>query len=618
MRARRRAARSTGSPSGKASLYYDTKAQYVWALAFAGPDALRRRRGFPARSTGSAAAGKGERVHATPDAHVRALFVDAQGPRLGRHLGLGPRAAHRQGRPRRDRSTTPPSPRSPRSPADAIGPGLGRRAARRTCRRLGERADLRARRGAAPASRRRLGAPSEDDDTSKPEVSVSRLGARGSRPPRGSARGGYSSEVAPLRGGRAAARGLDERRGGRLRPRARRRRARRARGDRAQGQALRAAARQRWSLVRTFDEKQVTFVAGRRRRHERVERRLPAPAGARSAASTSRPSRTRARTSRFGAFRWEGDVAVAARKRRVRVPLRRVVRRPTRRGAPGRAWASGAHAAARSQAPDGRFLQWKARMSARTATQRPVVRRTEAAYRNRNAAPVVETLERPGAGGGPGAVGLERHQRLRDGRRRTRRGSSRASRSPSPRARRASSSGRATGRCSGRRPTRTATPLVYELEFRPVGGPKWILLRKDLRETFYSFDSTSLPDGDYVFRVTASDAESNPGRRARPTTRESAPVRIDNTPPGDPRVSPAPDGSLEVEATDAASPILEAEYSVDAKKWIRVEPKDGLVRFADGDLRRSGSRADARGALPARPRHRRGAQRRDVRRSSAP
>ena len=27
---------------------------------------------------------------------------------------------------------------------------------------------------------------------------------------------------------------------------------------------------------------------------------------------------------------------------------------------------------------------------------------------------------------------------------------------------------------------------------------------------------------------------------------------------------------------DAASPILEAEYSVDAKKWIRIEPKDGL------------------------------------------
>ena len=27
---------------------------------------------------------------------------------------------------------------------------------------------------------------------------------------------------------------------------------------------------------------------------------------------------------------------------------------------------------------------------------------------------------------------------------------------------------------------------------------------------------------------------------------------------------------------DAASPILEAEYSLDAKKWMRIEPKDGL------------------------------------------
>ena len=44
---------------------------------------------------------------------------------------------------------------------------------------------------------------------------------------------------------------------------------------------------------------------------------------------------------------------------------------------------------------------------------------------------------------------------------------------------------------------------------RPAGS-KWIVLRKDVRESFYSFDTTSLPDGEYVFRVTASDAESNP------------------------------------------------------------------------------------------------------------
>src|SRR4030095_1411675 len=100
------------------------------------------------------------------------------------------------------------------------------------------------------------------------------------------------------------------------------------------------------------------------------------------------------------------------------------------------------------------------------------------------------------------------------------------------------------------------------------------LLRRDLRAAFYAFDATSLPDGEYVFRVTASDAEANPAD-AKTTIRESVPVRVDNTPPVIRQTSTAP-GVFQFEATDSASPLTEAEYSVDAKKWTRVEPKDGL------------------------------------------
>jgi hypothetical protein len=39
---------------------------------------------------------------------------------------------------------------------------------------------------------------------------------------------------------------------------------------------------------------------------------------------------------------------------------------------------------------------------------------------------------------------------------------------------------------------------------------------------------------------------------------------------------PASGSLLRFEAADAASPILQAEYSIDAKEWIRVEPEDGL------------------------------------------
>ena len=106
--------------------------------------------------------------------------------------------------------------------------------------------------------------------------------------------------------------------------------------------------------------------------------------------------------------------------------------------------------------------------------------------------------------------------------------------------------------------------------------------------------------------MTASDAESNPGD-AKTGARESAPVRIDNTPPVIREVGRSA-GVFEFEAVDAASPILEAEYSVDAKKWTRVEPKDGL---SDSPTETYVIRipAEARGGVPARARHGRVAQR---------
>jgi hypothetical protein len=53
-------------------------------------------------------------------------------------------------------------------------------------------------------------------------------------------------------------------------------------------------------------------------------------------------------------------------------------------------------------------------------------------------------------------------------------------------------------------------------------------------------------------------------------------VRIDNTPPGV-RASSRDKEIIEIVADDAASPVSEAEYSLDARKWTRVEAQDGLA-----------------------------------------
>src|SRR5262249_55867852 len=62
---------------GKPVLYYETRAQYVWGLAFAGKS-LYVATGLPGEIH-RVTAGKGERLHATNDAHVRTLYADSRG-----------------------------------------------------------------------------------------------------------------------------------------------------------------------------------------------------------------------------------------------------------------------------------------------------------------------------------------------------------------------------------------------------------------------------------------------------------------------------------------------------------------------------------------------------------
>jgi hypothetical protein len=122
-------------------------------------------------------------------------------------------------------------------------------------------------------------------------------------------------------------------------------------------------------------------------------------------------------------------------------------------------------------------------------------------------------------------------------------------------------------------------PLVYDLYFRPAAAPEdatWMKMAGDLEEDHYSFDATVLPDGVYRFRVVASDRNANDPATALSNDRVSEPVVVDHTPPV--LVSVERDGKrLRVTVHDAASPIREAVYSVDAGSWKPARPEDGLL-----------------------------------------
>jgi hypothetical protein len=121
--------------------------------------------------------------------------------------------------------------------------------------------------------------------------------------------------------------------------------------------------------------------------------------------------------------------------------------------------------------------------------------------------------------------------------------------------------------------------LKYAVYFRGEAEQDWKLLKDNLDQRFYSFDTTTLADGAYYLKIVAADAASNPPDKALKTERESERFEVDNTPPVIGKVdATATGGSAQVKftATDATSSIERAQYSLDGGEWALVAPRNGI------------------------------------------
>lgn len=117
--------------------------------------------------------------------------------------------------------------------------------------------------------------------------------------------------------------------------------------------------------------------------------------------------------------------------------------------------------------------------------------------------------------------------------------------------------------------------MVYSVYYRGDGDTRWLLLKDNLTDKFYSFDASLLPDGVYTIKVVASDAPSHSPGQGLTAERESARFVVDTTPPVIENLSASVEGNqihVRFEAKDSFSPIRRAEYSVDAADWQFVEP----------------------------------------------
>jgi hypothetical protein len=130
--------------------------------------------------------------------------------------------------------------------------------------------------------------------------------------------------------------------------------------------------------------------------------------------------------------------------------------------------------------------------------------------------------------------------------------------------------------------------LEYSIYFRGEGETEWKLLAKEISETFYSLDGSTLPDGMYRMKVVASDAMSNPYGKALIGELVSRPFMISNSTPLVTVTNQTVTGKrveVSFHAKVGAGRIASGEFSIDGGEWFLVFPIDGIADSAEEDFK---------------------------------
>jgi hypothetical protein len=204
------------------------------------------------------------------------------------------------------------------------------------------------------------------------------------------------------------------------------------------------------------------------------------------------------------------------------------------------------------QVPPGRFAQYRLKLSTHDRAKTPEVRSVTWLYRSVNQAPEVSGLTIPDLSRGDGS---SRKPRFELG--------------------------------------WTATDpnhdtLTYRLAIRKEGWPDWIAIGgpEPLSQRSFEWDTTTVPDGVYRLRVSASDRPSNPESEALERAKVSDLFVVDHEAPSvtlsfsreqAPLVIHSREkGRLTVQIRDDLTRIVSAEVAIDSGPWSSLFPEDGL------------------------------------------
>jgi hypothetical protein len=240
--------------------------------------------------------------------------------------------------------------------------------------------------------------------------------------------------------------------------------------------------------------------------------------------------------SRFGALSWRGDAPEGSA---IRMQVR-----SGNVGEPDETWSAWSAEQSKDgpagvQAPPGRFVQYRAKLSTTDPKRTPELREVSLSYRSTNLPPEISKLETPDVST---ADGTSRQAKLNI-------------------------------RWEVSDPN--GDDLHYTVRVRKEGWPAWIgLTETPITEKTYAWDSTAFPSGRYQVRLTAGDRPSNSPDEALEREKESAAFIVDHDPP---RVTiKAADREATVKLADDFTRLVKAEYAVDGGAWTSIFPDDGL------------------------------------------
>jgi hypothetical protein len=279
----------------------------------------------------------------------------------------------------------------------------------------------------------------------------------------------------------------------------------------------------------------------------------------------------------WGTISWRGSV-----------PKGGDVRLFTRTGnsaAPDETWSSWSAAYHRGEgeqisSPKARYLQWKLEMSGANGAS-PIITSVTIAYQQRNQRPEITSItvhppgvvfQKPFSSGEAEIAGY-------DGPPITQRAAAPMGSPGTP----------LLGRRSYQKGLQTFVwkaqdanddELSFDIQYRREGDTTWKVLKRNLSDPLFVWDTTSVPNGTYVLKVLASDAPANPPGAALVAERESDTFDVDNAPPVIGITSVTRDNNrttVRFTVKDSDSPVQRVEYSLEADRWRPIYPKDGIA-----------------------------------------